>query len=134
MSEGNVDMVRQVIESWNRGDVDGALEMAADDLVVDMSNAIGPDKGFYRGKERVRDLWTSLNDAADTIRWDPEEIIEVDAERLIVVINVRMRGRGSGVEVEGVSAVLWAIRDGEGRSMKLYQSKAEALEAAGLSG
>jgi ketosteroid isomerase-like protein len=132
MSRENVEQVRRVIEAWNRGDVDGALESAADDLVVDWSNSIGPDQGIYRGKEQARGLWASLVEAVDTIRWEPEEIIEVNEERLIVVIHAWMRGRGSGAEVDAVSAALWTIRDGKGRSVKLYQSKAEALEAAGL--
>jgi hypothetical protein len=44
-----------------------------------------------------------------------------------------MRGRGSGVEVDAVGAQLWTIRNGKVRSVKLYQSKADALEAAGPS-
>jgi hypothetical protein len=50
------------------------------------------------------------------------------------VTRARMRGPGSGVEVNAVSSGLWTIRDGKGRSFKLYQSKADALEAAGLRG
>jgi ketosteroid isomerase-like protein len=132
MSQENVEHFRRVIELLNREDVDGALERAADDFVVDMSNSIGPDKGVYRGKERVRELWRSLHDGVDAMRWEPEEFIEVDEERLIVAGRVRARGRGSGVEVEAVSAWLLTISGGEDRSWKLYQSKAEALEAAGL--
>jgi ketosteroid isomerase-like protein len=82
MSQENVEYVRRAIELWNRGDIDGSLEMAADDLVVDWSNSIGPEPGVYRGEERIREAWTSLHDAVDTIRWDPEEIIEVDEPRL----------------------------------------------------
>ena len=133
MSEENVKHARRVIELSNRGDIDGALELAADDYVLDMSNAIGPDKGIYRGKEKVRDLFTSARDAVGELRWEAPEIIEVDEERLIVVLHVFMRGRGSGAEVDAVSAALWTISDGKGRSMKMYQSKADALEAAGLS-
>ena len=62
-----------------------------------------------------------------------EEIIEVDESRVIAVNHVRMRGRGSGIEVDAVGAQLWTISEGKGRSIKLYQSKADALEAAGLS-
>lgn len=51
---------------------------------------------------------------------------------LIVVNHIRMRGRGSGVEVDAVGAQLWTIADGEVQGVKLYQSKAEALEAVVL--
>ena len=66
------------------------------------------------------------------MRWDPEEIIDVDDFRVIAVNHVRMRGRESGVEADAVGARLWTISEGKSRRLKLYQSKAEALEAVGL--
>jgi ketosteroid isomerase-like protein len=132
MSPENVEIVRGVIGLWNLGDVDGALEWATDDFEMDWSNSIGPAKGIYRGKEQVREFTASFIEAFDEMRWEPEEIIEVDESRLIVVNHVRMRGRGSGVEVDAVGAQLWTIRDGKGRRVKLYQSKADALAAAEL--
>jgi len=133
MSQENVEIVRVAFDSINRGDVDGALEAAAHDFELDWSNSIGPAKGVYRGKAQVRELWTSFLEAFDELRWEPEEIIEVDESRVIVVNHVRMRGHESGVGVDAVGAQLWTIREGKARSVKLYQSRADALEAAGLS-
>ncbi len=53
---------------------------------------------------------------------------------MVVVNRVRGRGRGSGVEVDATGAQLWTITGGKVRSVKLYQSKAEALEDVGLRG
>jgi hypothetical protein len=58
----------------------------------------------------------------------------VDEARVIVVNHVRMRGRGSGVEVDATGAQLWTISGGKVRSLKIYQSKADALEDLGLAG
>ena len=132
MSQENVEIVRVVFDSINRGDVDGALEAAAHDFELDWSNSIGPAKGVYRGKAQARELWTSFLEAFDELRWDPEEFIEVDESRVIVVNHVRMRGHESGVGVDAGGAQLWTIREGKARSVKLYQSRAAALEAAGL--
>ncbi|MGH2984126.1 MAG: nuclear transport factor 2 family protein [Solirubrobacterales bacterium] len=99
---------------------------------MDWSNSIGPAKGVYRGKEQLRGIWTSFIEAFEALRWHPEEIIEVDASRVIVVNHVRMRGRGSGVGVEAVGAQLWTISNGKAQRVKLYQSRADALEAAGM--
>ena len=125
-------MVRRAINAWNEGDPARALDMAADDMVVDFSNSIGPQKGVYRGKEEALRLFTYLFDDFDDVRWDPEEIIDVDETTVLVVTRIRSRGRGSGVVVEAVTGQLWHFRDGLGRGLTLYQSKAEALEAAGL--
>jgi ketosteroid isomerase-like protein len=131
MPKQNVEIVRRVFDAVSRGDPEAAMEVAADDFEMDWSNSIGPAKGIYRGLEEVRALQDSFLDAFDEVRWDPEEIIEVDQSRLIVVNHTRMRGRGSGVEVDAVGAQLWTIREGVARSVKLYQSKADALEAVG---
>ena len=132
MSQENVEIVLRALDSINRGDIDAALEAAAADYEMDWSNSIGPLKGVHRGREEVVKFWLSFLDAFDSLHWIPEEIIDIDESRLIVVNHVRMRGRSSGVQVEGRGAQLWTFRDGKARSIKLFQSKAEALEAAGL--
>jgi ketosteroid isomerase-like protein len=132
MSQENVEIVRRAFDSINRGDVVASLDEAADDLVVDWSNSIGPQKGIYRGRPEVLKMWSSFLDAWDSLRWDAEEIIDVDHSRVIAVNHVRMRGQGSGVDVDAIGVQLWTISDGKARSIKLYQSKAEALQAAGL--
>jgi hypothetical protein len=80
----------------------------------------------------VLKLWRSFLDVWDTVHWDPEEIIEVDDRRVVLVNHVRMRGRGSGVDVDATGAQLWTIEAGRVQRIKLYQSKSEALEAAAL--
>ena len=103
-----------------------------DDAELDWSNSVGPDKGVYRGRREVLDLFRSFIDAWDAIQWDPEEIVEVDDARVIVVNHIRMRGRASGVEVEATAFQVWTISDGTVQKLKLYRTKADALEAAGL--
>ena len=132
MSEGNTELVRRTIDLWNARDIDQALEELADDCEMDWSNSIGPLKGIYRGREGVLKLWMSFLDAWDTVHWDPEDIIEVDDTRVVVVNHVRMRGRGSGVDVDATGVQLWTIETGKAQRIKLYQSKSDALKAAGL--
>jgi hypothetical protein len=49
------------------------------------------------------------------------------------VTLVRARGKGSGVVIEAHGASVWSVCDGKVTRAKLFQSKAEALEAVGLS-
>jgi ketosteroid isomerase-like protein len=128
--ETNVEKLRRAIDALNRGGPEVALADVTEDFVMDWSNSIGPLKGVYSGKEAVLQVWTSLIDAFERVTWDPEEVIEVDASTVIVVNHVRMTGRGSGVDVEAVGAQVWSFaHDGRARSVKLYQSKADALAA-----
>jgi ketosteroid isomerase-like protein len=133
MSRENVGVVRRTIDFFNDGDIDRALAEASDDLEMDWSNSIGPLRGVYRGRQEVRKVWEAFLDAWETVQWEPQEIIDVDHSRVIVVNRVQMRGRGSGVDVDATGVQLWTIAAGEAQRIKLYQSKVEALEAAGLS-
>ena len=100
---------------------------------MDWSSSIGPAKGVYHGRDEVRAFLGSYLDAFEDLSWNAEEIIEIDDDHLIAVNHIRMRGRGSGVEVDAVGAQLWTLVDGVALSIKLYQSKADALEAVAAS-
>jgi ketosteroid isomerase-like protein len=128
-----VEIVRAAINSINRRDVAQALEGAHDDFEADWSNSIGPSGGVYRGREQVQGMLEDFLEAWEEFRWDTKELVTLDEARVLVVNRVRGRGRGSGVEVDATGVQLWTITSGKASSVKLYQSKAEALEAAGLS-
>jgi ketosteroid isomerase-like protein len=135
MSRENVEIVRSSIDSINERDLDRVDEAVHEDFEADWSNSIGPHGGVaYQGREQARELFESFLEAWEEFRWEPEEIIEVDETRVIVVNHIRMRGRGSGVEVDATGAQLWTISGGKVRSLKIYQSKADALEDLGLEG
>jgi ketosteroid isomerase-like protein len=131
MSQENVEMVRRVIDSINQGCL--ALEDASDNFEMDWSNSVGPLKGVYRGEEQVNEVFRSFQEVWDRLRWDIQEVIDLEGGRVLIVNRVRMRGRTSRVEVEATGIQLWTIHDGKLASVKLYQSKLDALEALGLS-
>ena len=131
MSQENVELVLRAIDSVNHGDL--RLEDAADNFTMDWSNSIGPLRGIYRGREQVIGFLESFFEAWDELHWDVQEIIDVDSEHVLVVNKVRMRGRASGAVVQAVGNQVWTVRNGKLERVKVYQSKSEALEAAGLS-
>ena len=132
MSQENVDLVRRTIDYFNRGEIDQALEATHEDFEMDWSNSIGPLKGVYRGRRQVLELWGTFFDAWQEVRWDPEEMIDVDDTRVILVNHVHMRGKGSGIQVDATGVQLWTFREGRGVSVKLFQTKEDACEAAGF--
>jgi ketosteroid isomerase-like protein len=63
---------------------------------------------------------------------DPEEFI--DAGDQVVLISRQLgRGKMSGIDVEQQLAQVWTLRDKKIVRMTAYPSKADALEAVGLS-
>ena len=105
----------------------------APDAVVDWSRSRGFDAGVFRGRDAIRAHWQRLLESFDEVRVMIVDPIEEVEDGLLVVENLGyLRGR-DGIEVQTRSALLVTIRDGKTASFTLYQTKQEALEAAGLS-
>ena len=133
MSEENVEIVRRGTDAYNRGDVDGMLEDWAPDAVWDWSNSRGPDAGVYRGHDEIRAFTERFLATWDEVRIEiVDGPVEVEDSVLITENVAYLRGRDS-IDVQARSAWLITIRDGKTTSLTMYQTKQEALEAAGLS-
>ena len=134
MSQENVEIVRRWSDAWARQDV---LDLSAcfnDEIEVEFSNAEGPFRGVYRGRDDVIRFCTSLWEAWDEMTIAPESATECGDECLVTANVVRARGRASGIDVEAHGANLWTFREGKISRCKLFQTADEALEAVGLSG
>jgi ketosteroid isomerase-like protein len=133
MSEENVATVRAVWDAVNRGNLDEAFSYAPDDFEADWSSSQAPEAGVYRGREVVKELFKKTLDAWSEVDYFEVEIIPA-GDQVVRVGGVRARGKGSGVEVEAQGAQLWTFRDGTPISVRLYQTKEEALAAIGHPG
>ncbi|HEY5197375.1 MAG TPA: nuclear transport factor 2 family protein [Solirubrobacteraceae bacterium] len=127
----NTKVVREMLEAWNRRDADGALEFLAEDAVEDWSRSIGPMQGIFDGHAEIRDHWMVFWDVFESIRLLPEEYIE--AGDLVVVPHlVEARGRG-GVTTQARGALVYELDGGLVTRSTIYQDRAEALAAVGVS-
>jgi len=140
MSQENVELWRSFIEDlravtgqqeWD-GWLAGAAELWDAEIEWDASESGLPDiGGVYRGKDAVRGFWRDWFAAWETLEFEYEL---VDAgDRVVMLLEQRMRGRSTGIEVSlGKYAQVATLRDGLMVRWKLYLSQSEALEAAGL--
>jgi ketosteroid isomerase-like protein len=133
MAQENVEFVRQRFAAYNRADVNAMLEGWAADAVVDWSNSRGLEARVYRGQDEIRAFFERFVGTFESVRMeligDPLEV----ADGVVIAENVAyLQGRET-IELQARSTFLIRIRDGEQTSLTLYQTKREALEAAGLS-
>ncbi len=140
MSQENVEVWRSQIEEFRRSasevDPEAAVstmvEIWAPEMEWDMSEAEMPDiAGVYKGIEACRQLWQNWFATWETLQFEYEL---VDAgDRAVMLVDLRLRGRFSGVEVPfGKHAFVARFRDGLMVHAKLHMSQSEALKAAGL--
>jgi ketosteroid isomerase-like protein len=103
------------------------------EVEYDMSESTVLDiGGVYRGIEAGQQLWREWFTAWEALDFEYEL---VDAgDRVVVLIDLRMRGRSTRIEVPlGEHAFVTTFRNGLIFQNKLYMNQSEALEAAGLS-
>jgi ketosteroid isomerase-like protein len=132
MSEENVEVVRQAYEAFSHAGLDGLLEHFHPDIEYDLMAAIGPFAGMYYGRAAVRSFLADYFESWDYVQMVPEDFIAVGDDHVVVPLRMHMRGKGSGAVVEAQTNNVWTLRDGKAVRIGVYNSQAEALEAAGL--
>ena len=75
-------MVRAVIDAFSRNDWESALKDTAPNLELDLSRALGPQRGVYRG-EQVRRALSEFYEGWQSVRIDEPEFIEVGEHCLL---------------------------------------------------
>jgi ketosteroid isomerase-like protein len=131
MTKANVTAVRAFFAAVNRGDLDDAVEALDRECEFDWSRSRSPERGLYRGHEAVKRLYERFFESWTEREFFETEIIASD-DAVVRVGGFRGRGRASGVATSASAALLWTFRDGKAISARMYQSKAEALDAIGL--
>ena len=131
MPKENVEIVRAAFDALNRGDVEAAMKDLAPDAEYDVSRALGPFHGVYRGRDEIRRVWEEFAEPWESVHWGIDEFIGAGDQVATPFTNV-LRGR-DGIEVQARAALLWTLRNGTIISFCFYQERQEALEAAGLS-
>ena len=130
MSQKNIELARRSFEALHSGDFNAGFENFAPDFELDMSRAIGMDRGIY-SRDQMRRLQEELLETWETIQVGAEDYIDA-GEHVVIPFTNRFRGR-DGIEVQARGTWLCTIRDGLIVRICLYQEVQEALEAAGLS-
>ncbi len=132
MSEENIELVRDFVEAGQREDWERVGELIAPD--VEMLGTVGGlgEGQVYSGLSEMRDEFeTEDREAWEERRLDPQEFLDVD-DLVVVLLHEYRRGRGSGVELESDTAVVFTVRDGRVVRIQGYMDQGAALKAAGL--
>ncbi len=128
-----MERLRAAFDNFLAGKSDFGPELLDPDIEWDASDIVFDLSGVYHGAEAVKQYWRDWLAAWETVQFEYEL---VDAgDRVVALIDQRMRGRSSGIEVTlGKYAHVYTFKDGLIVHWKLYVSQSDALRAAGLTG
>jgi uncharacterized protein len=132
MSQENVEIVRRTVEAILRGEWEQAAQLLDPD--AEGHGTVGglSEGTVMRGITQFRQSFEQEDaEAWDERRLEAEEFLDA-GDRVVVLVREFRRGRGSGIELETNTAVVFEVRDGRVVRIQGYMDRAEALEAAGL--
>jgi ketosteroid isomerase-like protein len=133
MSQENVERLRAAFENFLAGRRSWGAELVDPEVEWDGSDMTLLDVGgrVYHGREGVQQFWREWLAAWETVQFE-YTLVEA-GDRVVALIDQRMRGRSTGIEVPfGKYAHVYTFREGLIVHWKMYASQSEALEAVGL--
>ena len=128
-----LELLRDGIDAWNRGDWDEALEGMHEDIEWRISQPLFDIPMVSHGHDGVREFWRRWTEIWERIEIEPERTVPLDGG---VAAFIRWRARGrDGVEVDQhvVFAFMAGEDDGLITQFTAYWDPEEAIQALGLS-
>jgi ketosteroid isomerase-like protein len=125
-------LVREGHDRFNRADIEGCLELLAEDL--EWHPAFGAaliGMSVYHGTAGFRRYFEQVHEVIDGFRVEPREIA-VAGDYVVLDADVSGRGRGSGADVSTRLTIVWKVRESLLCWGATYFNRDEALAAVGL--
>jgi ketosteroid isomerase-like protein len=118
-----------LVRVWRENNLEGALA----DLPQDFEWVVPgfPGSQVARGPEATLDFFRDWIDQWEDLRVD-WELEQASPDTVFAVVDMRGRGRASGVPVELHFAQVWSFRDGVPVRMVFYADAEDGRRAAGI--
>ena len=132
MSEENLETFRRSLEAFDRRDKPSWLDVRGEDFEVVTSN-LWPE-GDVHGREAGWDFYVTIADTFERRPFsDDIEVMDGGPDKVLVHQRDDERGGESGVNVEIDYWIVVSFREGKMIRDQWFESRGEALKAAGLS-
>jgi ketosteroid isomerase-like protein len=114
---------------WREGRMEEALRGLEDDFEWVVPNH--PEGAVRHGADSVIEFFREWTEPWEDfeLEWD---IQQGAPDRAMAIIDMRGRGRGSGVPTEMRFFQVWTFRDGRAARMEMYNDIEDARRAAGM--
>ena len=133
MSQENVEVVLKGLAAFNRGDMDAVVADTAPDVEYVASGMVPDRRGVFRGREELKRLFAWVPEEFENAQATPTDVIDIGDDKVLVATTFSGRGKQSGAEASWTLWIVWTLSDRKIVRGHAFTSRAEALEAAGLS-
>lgn len=131
MSEqDNVRLVQDAYDAFKKGDIEGLLQMLADDVewITPGPSDIMPAAGHRKGREGVADFFSSMNAQEDVELFEPKEFI-AQGDQVVAISSYRGVVKSTGRTAETDLVHVFDIKDGKVQRFREFFDTAAVLPA-----
>lgn len=132
MPREDIEVVEQLVDAFNSGDIDGILALTHADFEVEVPPELSAEPDVYRGHAGMRRYWESFHDALDDVRFQVEGFWEADGA-VVVAMRVTAKGRRTAIAIEQRNGGVWRTSERKALQANIFASLADALDSVGLS-
>ena len=118
----------EALDAVNRGDVEWLIEHSAPDIEIHRRGVAG-EPVLYTGADGIRDYFRDIAESWQLFEVDAEEIRE-SGDRVLAIVNRRLRGRGSGIDIEDKFGFVYELRNGLAVRIWGYRNVGQAIAKA----
>jgi uncharacterized protein len=121
----NVEVVREMLEDYLRGDYEAALPAFAHDVevVTSLERYHGP-AGVLKEAQRWEGMWRDY-------RFEVKGLIDA-GDKVVLLYHQVGKYKESGIEVEERAGWVYTLREGKIARVEMFQDRETALRAAGV--
>jgi ketosteroid isomerase-like protein len=128
MSRQNVELVERCFELVNEGGFSAIADLIDPDFKLD--SPAGIEVSQAHDKAGLSEWFAKMDEIWEELRFEPEEMVDFDATRVIAVVRTSGRAKGSGMEIDQVFIHIWTVSGEKVTALATFDTKEQALEAA----
>ena len=135
MSRENVEVVRRLLDAFQRRDFETAVRYAHPEVEIHPAlETADTDPGDLpvRGRDGMKAFFEAIYEPWQEMAVELQEVMAAPGDRVLAIERWHTRGR-DGIAIDTILIDVYSFREGLVVRVEGFRDKAEALEAAGLS-
>ena len=128
MSQESTQVVRQVVEAFNRRDLAAMIQRFDPEIEWEPGGPAAVERPIYRGRDEVSSGFIETWDTWELFQVEEHELRDL-GDSIVWLGRARMRGSASHVELDQEFAVHFLVREGKIVRLRGFLAWQEALDA-----
>lgn len=124
----HAELIRELIQRWNAGDMERVLDLYAEDAVTH-TGPHWPERASYYGRDEIRRNIEEWRSVWEVVEVDVDTVEEFD-DRVVVTGSWKIRGGKSGAAGDMPIYLLFTVRDGKIAILEWFADHESAVAAA----